>query len=124
MLYISSVTGLKAVTLPCVKGVIFTEENISGRISSLEANEKNIFHQLDEIKLDVRDIQRLTAAVERMALQMQSTAERVGSIDKRLAFVEQAPAEDMRYYRRTAVCCALSGIIGTLLGAISALFLK
>lgn len=117
--------GGRAYCIFCsAKGVIDTDENLGGRISSLEANERNIFHQLDEIKLDVRDIQRLTAAVERIALQMQSTAERVGSIDKRLAYVEQAPADDMRYYRRAAVCCAVSGVIGIVLGAISAIILK
>ena len=40
--------------------VIKTDDSINGRISTLEANDRNIFHQLDEIKSDVRDIRRLT----------------------------------------------------------------
>ena len=63
------------------QGVIKTEENINERISTLEANERNIFHQLDEIKNDVRDIRRLTAAVEKVALQTENTSKKVYSID-------------------------------------------
>ncbi|MFQ8953317.1 MAG: hypothetical protein ACLR56_10140 [Oscillospiraceae bacterium] len=80
--------------------VIKTDDSINGRISTLEANDRNIFHQLDEIKSDVRDIRRLTAAVEKVALQTENTANKVNSIDKRLAFVEQTPCEDMKYYKK------------------------
>ena len=104
--------------------MITTEENLSGRISTLEANERNIFHQLDEIKGDVRDIRRLTAAVEKVAMQTENTAKKVDSIDKRLAFVEQTPAEDMRYYKRLIIGCITTGIIGAILGAAAALILK
>ena len=41
------------------------EEKIAERIATLEANNANIFHQLDEIKTDVKDIRRLTVAVEK-----------------------------------------------------------
>lgn len=105
-------------------GVNITEENISGRISTLEANERNIFHQLDEIKNDVRDIRRLTAAVEKVAMQTENTAKKVDSIDKRLACVEQTPAEDIRYYKRVVLGCITTGIIGIILGAVAALILK
>ena len=104
--------------------VIKTDDSINGRISTLEANDRNIFHQLDEIKSDVRDIRRLTAAVEKVALQTENTANKVNSIDKRLAFVEQTPCEDMKYYNRIIIGCIITGIIGTVLGAVAALILR
>ena len=106
------------------QGVIKTEENINERISTLEANERNIFHQLDEIKNDVRDIRRLTAAVEKVALQTENTAKKVYSIDKRLEYVERAPAEDMKYYKRAIIGCIATGIIGIILGAVATIILK
>ena len=104
--------------------VIKTDDSINGRISTLEANDRNIFHQLDEIKSDVRDIRRLTSAVEKVALQTENTANKVNSIDKRLAFVEQTPCEDMKYYKRIIIGCIITGIIGTVLGAVAALILR
>ena len=106
------------------QGVIKTEENINERISTLEANERNIFHQLDAIKNDVRDIRRLTAAVEKVALQTENTAKKVYSIDKRLEYVERAPAEDMKYYKRAIIGCIATGIIGIILGAVATIILK
>ena len=104
--------------------VIKTDDSINGRISTLEANDRNIFHQLDEIKSDVRDIRRLTAAVEKVALQTENTANKVNSIDKRLAFVEQTPCEDMKYYKRAIIGCIATGIIGIILGAVATIILK
>ena len=57
-------------------------------------------------------------------MQTENTAKKVDSIDKRLAFVEQTPAEDMRYYKRLIIGCITTGIIGAILGAVAALILK
>lgn len=100
------------------------EENISERVAKLEADGKNIFHQLTEIKEDVRDIRRLTAAVEKIAVKTENTARKVDDISERLESVEKTPAEDLKYYRRTAAGCLITGVIGIILGAVFALILK
>ena len=41
--------------------------SIDERLSTLEANDKTLFHQIDELKEDIRDIRRLTVAVEKIA---------------------------------------------------------
>ena len=100
------------------------EDNIAERVVKLEADNKNIFHQLTEIKEDVRDIRQLTAAVEKIAVKTDETAKKLDGISERIEAVERLPAEDMRYYRRMAVSCIITGVIGTVLGAVLALILN
>ncbi len=96
------------------------EDHITERLAICEANDSNIFHQLTEIKSEVKDIRRLTSAVEKIAVQTKNTAEKIANIDKRLNCVERIPSDDLHYYRRFL----FTGIIGAVLGAVTALFFK
>lgn len=59
------------------------------RIAVLEANDRNIFHQLDEHKLAIENIQRLVISVEKIADKTNSISDKVDQIDERLNQVEQ-----------------------------------
>lgn len=98
--------------------------DLNERITYLEAQDQNIFHQLDEIKEDVRDIKRLTVAVERIALQTKATSEQVAGINERLGTLEQAPAEEAKYYKRVIVSCIVTGVISLILGTVLSLIFK
>ena len=41
--------------------------SVDERLGTLEANDKALFHQVDELKEEVRDIRRLTIAIEKIA---------------------------------------------------------
>ncbi len=94
------------------------------RLAKLEADDKNIFHQLDEIKEEVRDIKKLTVAVEKIAIQTEHTAQKVAGISERLECVEQTPVEDFKYYKRSLLSSLATGIIGLILGAVFSLIIK
>lgn len=94
------------------------------RLATLEANIRNIFHQLDELEENVGDLHRLTTAVEKLATQGASTAKAVDKIDKRLAVVERMPGEEAQHYRRLIIGAICSGIIGALIGAIMGVVLR
>ena len=98
--------------------------DLNERVASLEVQDKNIFHQLDEIKEDVRDIKRLTVAVERIALQTKTTSEQVTGINERLDVLERAPAAEAHHYKRTVISGIITCIVGVLLGAVLSLILK
>lgn len=100
------------------------DDRVSERIARLEANDSNIFHQLDEIKAEVKDIHKLTTAVEKIAVQTENTAKKVDAISSRLDSVERTPAEDLRHYRRVIATAVLTGIIGAVLGAFFALIIR
>ncbi len=100
------------------------DELAYGRLSVLEANNKNIFHQLDELKDEVKNIRQLTVAVRELALSSKATAEKVADISDRLSSVEHAPAEDMRHYKKAVITALLTGAMGAMLGMVSAFILK
>ena len=88
------------------------------RIAKLEANDANIFHQLDEIKEDVKDIHRLTSAVEKIALRTESIEKKVDGLDGRIGSIEAEPGQNWRHYKRLVIGCILTGAVGAILGAI------
>lgn len=100
------------------------DEYISGRLSVLETNNKNIFHQLDELKEEVKNIRQLTVAVKELALSSKATAQKVADISDRLSSVEHAPAEDMKHYKRAIITAVLTGVTGIIIGAFMALIFK
>ena len=100
------------------------EEHITERLAICEANDSNIFHQLTEIKTEVKDIRRLTTAVEKIAVQTKNTAEKIDGIDRRLDTVERMPTENMRHYKRVLFDCLLTGAVGAFLGWLAALFFR
>lgn len=94
------------------------------RIAKCEANDENIFHQLNEIKSEVKDIRKLTGAVEMMAEQMREVNTKVTKIENRMDEVDAEPRKNYQHYKRVVVDCILTGIAGALLGAILVMILK
>ena len=50
---------------------------LTERVTTLEANEKTLFHKLDEIRADVNDIHELSASVKVIEIGRASCRERV-----------------------------------------------
>lgn len=97
---------------------------VGERLTRLEADEKNIFHQLSEIKDEVRDIRRLTAAVEKIAVKTDSIDLKVGDMGNRISALEKEPAESMSHYKKAIISALITTIIGTLAGAFFTFILK
>jgi hypothetical protein len=100
------------------------DESINGRIATLEANDSNIFHQLTEIKAEMKNLNRLTVAVEKIALQTQSITQKVDGIDARLGSVESAPSREYKHYKRVAIDYIVTAVLGIAFGAVSAFIFK
>lgn len=98
--------------------------NYDEEIAALKANQSGIYHQLNEIKIDIKDLSKLTIAVEKLANSMQPMNEKIGSIDKRLYSIERKPAENYEHYKKVIIGCILTGVIGIILGALLALIIK
>lgn len=98
-------------------------QQIHERLATLEANVTTLFRQVRESKADIKDIRQLTEAVAKIAAKTESIDQKIDSIDDRLNDVEQAPAKDYTYYRRTIISGAITGVIGIILGALLALII-
>lgn len=94
------------------------------KIVALETARDNIYHQLDEIKKDLKDLQGLTLAIERLAGSVKTTGEKVDKIDNRLEAIEREPGDTFKHYKRLIIGCICTGIVGAIIGALLALVLR
>lgn len=94
------------------------------RVARLEADEKTIFHQLTEIKDEVKDIRRLTAAVEKIAIKTESIDSKVDDMGARISAVEKEPAQNFLHYKRLASGSIITAVISAVCAAILALIMK
>ena len=94
------------------------------RIAVLEANDKNIFRQLDEHKIAIDNIQRLVVSVEKIADKTNSISDKVNQIDNRLQEVENKPAKRFEKTREIILTAILSGVFGLLVGVFTSLILR
>lgn len=94
------------------------------RIAILEANSRNIFHQLDEHKTAIDNIQRLIISVEKIADKTNNISEKVDQIDERLNQVEKQPIKRWEKARELVLAAILSAVGGIIVGVITTLLLK
>lgn len=101
------------------------------RLSALEANEKNIFHQLDEIKQEQKDQRQLIVVVEQIASKtnvisgkVTEVNETVVQINDRVTNLEQEPARAYKKYKETIITSVITLILGAIVGGLLALLLK
>ena len=91
------------------------------RLAVLEANDRNIFHQIDEMKGEIKIMRELIAAVQHLADKTESNTALLQKVDKRLENIESAPLADLEHYKRVAVAAIITGVVSALLGAVLAL---
>ena len=94
------------------------------RVAKLEADEKNIFHQLTEIKDEVKDIRRLTNAVEKIAVKTESIDSKVDDMGARISAGEREPSDSFRHYKRLSAGAVISAAVSSLIVASVALVIK
>ena len=94
------------------------------RLTALEINYKNIFHQLDEIKAEQKEQGRLVIAVEKLANKTDTIAKKVDKIDGKLETIEAEPGKHYNRVKDIVLTAIITGVIGALLGAIMAVLLK
>lgn len=99
-------------------------ETVEIKIAKLEEQNVTIFKKLNAIDDDIKDITRLTIAIEKIATETKSISAKVDSIDDRLDNVENAPADEFKHYKRLIIGNVLTGVVGAVIGAILALILK
>ena len=98
--------------------------DINERVARLEADEKNIFHQLTEIKDEVKDIRRLTNAVEKIATKTESIDSKVDYMGERINFLEEKPASDFVHYKRLIIGAVITALVSGVAVAVFSLVLK
>lgn len=94
------------------------------RLALCEANDKNIFHQLDEIKAEQKEQSRLVVAVEKLANKTDNIAEKVDRIDSKIETIEAEPVRQYNRVKDIVITAIITAIVGALVGSVLTLILK
>lgn len=94
------------------------------RLALCEANDKNIFHQLDEIKETQKEQGRLVVAVEKLASKTDTIAEKVGRIDSKIETIEAEPGRQYNRIKDIVVTAIITAIVGAIVGSVLTLIMK
>ena len=98
--------------------------DVNERLAKLEADEKNIFHQLTEIKEEVKDIRRLTLAVEKIAVKTDSIDSKVDEMGTRISAVEKEPSDDFKHYKRLIAGAIISALLSSVVVSVLTLIMN
>ena len=94
------------------------------RLTVLETNDKNIFHQLDEIKAEQKEQGRLVVAVEKLANKTDTIAEKVDKIDGKLETIEAEPGRQYNRVKDIVITAIITTIVGAIVGSVLTLIMK
>ena len=88
-------------------------------------------HEIGSLKYRVKTCEEnqkaladLIRSVDKLANSMENMVSEQKDQGARLERLEQAPADDYKYYRRIVVGCLITGVVGAILGAVIALIIK
>lgn len=94
------------------------------RLALCEANDQNIFHQLDEIKETQKEQGRLVVAVEKLASKTDTIAEKVNRIDSKIETIEAEPGRQYNRVKDIVVTAIITAIVGAIVGSVLTLIMK
>lgn len=89
-----------------------TNEEIAVDIARLEQDNKSNIHQIDELEEQQKETQELARVVDKLAQSMESMVKEQEQQGKQIDALEKAKAETFKYWVRTILTAAATGLVG------------
>ena len=96
-------------------------EDIIKELAETEARSKSNTKRLDRLDRLLEEQQEMALAVKELATNMKHMLEEKKRQGARLESLEKAPIDEAIYYKRMAVGCVITGIIGAVISAVLAI---
>lgn len=96
-------------------------DDIIKELAETEARSKSNTKRLDRLDRLLEEQQEMALAVKELATNMKHMLEEQKRQGARLESLEKAPIDEAIYYKRVAVGCVITGIIGAVISAILAI---
>lgn len=96
-------------------------EDIIKELAETEARSKSNTKRLDRLDRLLEEQQEMALAVKELATNMKHMLEEQKRQGARLESLEKAPIDEAIYYKRMAVGCVITGIIGAVISAVLAI---
>lgn len=96
-------------------------DDIIKELAETEARSKSNTKRLDRLDRLLEEQQEMALAVKELATNMKHMLEEQKRQGARLESLEKAPIDEAVYYKRVAVGCIITGIIGAVLSTVLAI---
>ena len=96
-------------------------DDIIKELAETEARSKSNTKRLDRLDRLLEEQQEMALAVKELATNMKHMLEEQKRQGARLESLEKAPVDEAVYYKRVAVGCVITGIIGAVISAVLAI---
>lgn len=83
-----------------------------------DQNIKSLKHRMDKVEKSQEEIVELTKAVNELTINMKHMIEEIKEQGNRLEKMESEPIENAKYYKKTAIACVITTIVGGVVGAL------
>lgn len=101
-----------------------TPEEIAVKFEHDEQEIKSLNHRVKKCEEQQTLLNKLVNSVDKLAINMEYMAKEQQEQGKRLERLEQEPAENFKHYKRLILGCVITGVVGTILGAVLVLIFK
>lgn len=99
-------------------------KEVAVRLAEQNKEIGSLKHRMNECEEQHKLMNKLVSSVDKLAMNMEQMFKEQQEQGNRLLKLEQAPADEFRYYKKKVVSKAFNGIIGALLGAVFAMIIK
>lgn len=99
-------------------------EKINLKLNDHDHEIGSLKHRMQKMENCQSDIQKLTLSVDKLATNMQYMLQEQKEQSTRISALEKEPLENAKYYKRTIITSILTGVVGTIIGALLMLILK
>lgn len=93
-------------------------------LARVDESTKIAHKRIDRLEETTKDIRDLTFGVKEIANEMKHMRTDVNKLDERVASIEKEPGNDYKDAKKQIRNTIISGVIGTILGAVISLILK
>lgn len=94
------------------------------RLAVLERDVLSHSKRLKLLEEKAEKINDIAIMTERISAKMDTVKEKIEYVDTRLRGIESTPGSDLNYYKRAIVSALVSGALGAVLGAVSAVIIR
>ena len=101
-----------------------TGEEIAVTLTRHEDKIKSLEHRVHACECENEGIRKIALSVNKLAVNMEHMLTEQKEQGKRLTALERAPADGYKNLKDTLIKCAISSVVGVLLGAVMMLVVK
>lgn len=100
-----------------------TNEEIAVKFEDHEHEIKSLKHRMTKCEEQQGILNKMVNSMDKLALKMDYMAEEQKKQGEHIEKLEKEPAEDFKHYKRLAIGCVITTVVGAILGAVLATIL-